>query len=129
MGSSRPIQRRVPAPTSHTSTPRPEVVLARRLPSGLQARPQKRVSGWSRSRMTSRELPVAESHSRIALSQPELASTPPSGRHATPYTLQPCPRNTPGGAPPPRLSTCQRLTTPSTPALASREPPPCLGNR
>src|SRR5260370_17090346 len=58
----------------------------------------------------------------MALSQPELASTPPSGRHATPYTLQPCPRNTLRGAPPPRLSTCQRLTALSEPALASRVP-------
>src|SRR5260370_38767559 len=58
----------------------------------------------------------------MALSQPELASTPPSGRHATPYTLQPCPRNTLRGAPPPRLSTCQRLTALSKPALASRLP-------
>src|SRR5947207_14024653 len=77
--------------------------------------------------MTSRQVLVAASQSRMALSQPELASAPPSGRHATPYTLQPCPRNTPRGAPPPRLSTCQSLTALSEPALASREPPPCPG--
>src|SRR5207245_6406352 len=100
---------------SHTSTPCRIVPLARRSPSGLQATPLKRVSGWSRSRRIWTQVPVAGSQSRIALSHPELASLLPSGLHSTPDTVQRWPRDNLSGAP---LAVSQRLTTVSAPQLA-----------
>src|SRR5207244_1322472 len=76
----------------------------------------KLVSGWSRSRRIWAQDPVVGSHSRMLRSHPLVASTHPSGRHATPYTVHVWPRNTRGGL---RPSTSQRQTSVSEPTLAS----------
>src|SRR5947209_1720211 len=110
---------------SHMSTPCSKVPLARRCPLGLQATLKKTVSSVSRSRSTWTQLPVVGSHSRMLRSRPQLVSRVPSGLHVTPRTLARCPPNTLGAV---LLSTSHRVTRLSEPALASWEPPPCLGD-
>src|SRR5439155_11724205 len=95
------------------------VLLARSFPSGLHATPKKGVSAWSRSRRISTQVPVTGSHSRVALSHPELASRLPSGLHPKPYTVKRWPPNTLSGV---LLFTSQMVTTVSEPAPAISVP-------
>src|SRR5439155_583407 len=80
------------------------------------------VSAASGSRSNCRQAPVVASHSLMVLSHPPLASSRPSGLHATPCTVRLCPHNTLDGIPPPLPTASHMVTSVFVPPLTTCVP-------